>query len=47
MEHYSLEENNQDKEIQLRIMAGWAAYDKHLLFKSNLAIWMKRKMYNS
>ena len=28
-QHYSLEEKNQDKEIQRRIMAGWAAYAKH------------------
>ena len=27
--HYSLREENQDKEIQRRIMAGWAAYAKH------------------
>ena len=25
-QHYSLKEKNQDKEIQRRIMAGWAAY---------------------
>ena len=29
-QHYSLKEKNQDKEIQRRIMAGWAAYAKHL-----------------
>ena len=28
-QHYSLKEKNQDKEIQQRIMAGWAAYAKH------------------
>ena len=28
-QHYSLKEKNQDKEIQRRIMAGWAAYAKH------------------
>ena len=37
-QHYSLKENNQHKEIQRRIMAGWAAYAKHRdIFKSNLA----------
>ena len=29
--HNSLKEKNQDKEIQRRIMAGWAAYAKHIL----------------
>ena len=39
---------NQDKEIQRRIMAGWAAYAKHRdIFKSNLAICLKRQVYNS
>ena len=28
-QHYSLKEKNQDKEIQRRIIAGWAAYAKH------------------
>ena len=38
-QHYGLKENNQDKEIKRRIMAGWAAYAKHRdIFKSNLAI---------
>ena len=47
-QHYSLKEKNQDKEIQRRIMAGWAAYDKHCdIFKSNLAICLKRQVYNS
>ena len=47
-QHYSLKENNQDKEIQRRIMAGWAAYAKHRdIFKSNLAICLKRQVYNS
>ena len=46
--HYSLKEKNQDKEIQRRIMAGWAAYAKHRdIFKSNLAICLKRQLYNS
>ena len=41
-------EKNQDKEIQRRIMAGWAAYAKHRdIFKSNLAICLKRQVYNS
>ena len=47
-QHYSLKEKNQDKEIQRRIMAGWAAYAKHRdIFKSNLAICIKRQVYNS
>ncbi len=47
-QHYNLKEKNQDKEIQRRIMAGWAAYAKHRdIFKSNLAICMKRQVYNS
>ena len=47
-QHYSLKEKNQDKEIQRRIMAGWAAYAKHRdIFKSNLAICLKRQVYNS
>ena len=42
-QHYSLKEKNQDKEIQRRIMAGWAAYAKHRdIFKSNLATCLKR-----
>ena len=41
-------EKKQDKEIQRRIMAGWAAYAKHRdIFKSNLAICLKRQVYNS
>ena len=47
-QHYSLKEKNQDKEIQRRIMAGWAAYANHRdIFKSNLAICQKRQAYNS
>ena len=47
-QHYSLKENNQDKEIQRRIMAGWAAYARHRdIFTSNLAICLKRQVYNS
>ena len=42
-QHYSIKEKNQDKEIQRRIMAGWAAYSKHRdSLKSNLAICLKR-----
>ena len=45
--HYSLKEKNQDNEIQRRIMASWAAYAKHRdIFKSNLAICLKRQVYN-
>ena len=47
-QHYSLKEKNQDKEIQQRIVAGWAAYAKHReIFKSILAICLKRQVYNS
>ena len=47
-QHYSLKEKNQDKYIQRRIMAGWAAYAKHRdIFKSNLALCLKRQVYNS
>ena len=43
-QHYSLKEKNQDKEIQRRIMAGWATYAKHRdIFKSNLAICPKHR----
>ena len=47
-QHYSFKEKNQDKEIQRRIMTGWAwaAYAKHRdIFKSNLAICLKRQVY--
>ena len=44
----TLQEKNQDKEMQRRIMAGWAAYAKHQdIFKSKLAISLKRQVYNS
>ena len=47
-QHYSLKEKNQDKEIELRIMAGWAEYAKHRdIFKSNIAICLKRHVHNS
>ena len=47
-QHYSLKEKNKGKEIQRRIMAGWAANAKHRdIFKSNLAICLKRHVYNS
>ena len=43
-----LKEKNQDEETQRTIMTGWAAYAKHRdIFKSNLAICLKRHMYNS
>ena len=39
---------NQDQEILGRITAGWTAYAKHRdIFKSNFAICLKRKVYNS
>ena len=47
-QRYSLKEKNQDKEIQRRNMAGWAAYAKHrYIFKISLAICLKRQVYNS
>ena len=47
-QRYSLKEKNQDKEIQRRLMAGWVAYAKHRdILKSNLAICLKRNVYNS
>ena len=49
-QRYSLKENNQDKEIQRRIMAGWAAYAKHRdNFKTTLPFSksLKRQVYNS
>ena len=47
-QHYSIKERNQDKEIQRKIMAGWAAYAKHRdIFKRNLAICLNRQVYNS
>ena len=47
-QHYNLKEKNQDKEIQRRIMAGWAAYAKHRdLFKFNIYICLKRQVCNS
>ena len=43
-QHYSIKTNNQDREIQRRSIAGWAAYAKHRdIFKSNLAICLKRR----
>ena len=47
-QHYSLKEKNQDKEIQRRIMAGWAAYAKHRdIFENNIVICPKKQVYNS
>ena len=47
-QHYSFKEKNQDKEMQRRITAGWAAYAKHRdIFTSNLAICLKIQVYNS
>ena len=45
---FSLRDKNQDKEILRRITAGWTAYVKHRnIFKSNFAICLNRKVYNS
>ena len=47
-QRYSIKEKYQDKEIQRRIMAGWAAYAKHReIFKRNLAICLRKQVYNS
>ena len=47
-QHCSLKDKNQDKEIQWRIIAGWAACAKHRdIFKRSLAICLKRQVYNS
>ena len=47
-QRFSLRDKNQDKEILRRITAGWTAYAKHIdIFKSNFAICLKRKVYNS
>lgn len=47
-QRYSLQEKNQDKEIQRRITAGWATYAKHHdIFKSNFSIYLKRQVFNS
>ena len=47
-QQYCLKEKNQDKKIQRRIMAGWAAYPKHrYTFKINLSICLKKHVYNS
>ncbi|KAK2190367.1 hypothetical protein NP493_82g00031 [Ridgeia piscesae] len=45
---YSTRDNNQDKEIQRRITAGWTAFAKHRdIFKSNIGTCLKRQVYNS
>ena len=47
-QRFSLRDKNQDKEILRRITASWTAYAKHrYIFKSNFAISLKRKVYNS
>ena len=49
-QHYSFTESNQDKYMQRRIMAGWAAYAKtriRCIFKSNIAICLKTHVYDS
>ena len=43
-QHYSIKEKNQVKEIQRRIMAGWAAYAK---LRDIRDICLKRQVYNS
>ena len=47
-QYYSIKGKYQDKEIQRRIMVGWAAYARHWdILKSNIAICLKRQVYNS
>ena len=47
-QRFSHRDKNQDKEILRRITAGRTAYAKHRdIFKSNFAICLKRKVYNS
>ena len=47
-QRYSLKETIQDKEIQRRIMAGWAEYAKYRdIFKSNLTICLNGHVYDS
>ena len=47
-ERYSTRDKNQDKDIQRRITAGWAAFAKHRdIFKGNIGICLKRHVYNS
>ena len=47
-QRFSLRDKSQDKDILRRITAGWTAYAKHRdIFKSNFAICLKRKVYNS
>lgn len=47
-QRYSFTDKNHDKEIQRRIISGWAAYAKHRdIFKSNLAICLKRQVLNA
>ncbi|MEG7522669.1 MAG: reverse transcriptase domain-containing protein, partial [Chromatiales bacterium] len=47
-QRYSIRDNNQDKEIQRRITAIWAAFAKHRdNFKGNFGTCWKREVYNS
>ena len=49
-QHYNIKAQGKEpgQKIERRIMAGWAAYAKHRdIFKSNLAICLKRQVYNS
>ena len=44
----SLNDRNQEKEIQRRIKAGWGAFAAHSdIMKSNMPICLKRKVYNT
>ena len=47
-QRYSTRNNNQDKDIQRRITAGWTAFAKHRdIFKGNIGTSLKRQVYIS
>ena len=47
-QRFSARDKTQDKEIQRRITAGWAALPKHRdIFKGNIGTCLKRIVYNS
>ena len=47
-QRFSLLDKGQEKEIQRRINAGWAAFANHKdIFKSNMPLSLKRKVYNA
>ena len=47
-QRYSTRDNNPDKEIQRRTMAGWTAFAKHRdIFNGNIGTCLKRQVYDS